>query len=68
MSDPNGQPDLEPGDRVRVRDDLGGFFRPRVRRGTVGIVIARTDDSRLAVSFQGHDLVELVDPDQLGPV
>jgi hypothetical protein len=59
------QPRLDSGDRVRLRADLGGFFRPRVRRGTTGIVVAPADDSRYWVHFTGDNDTELVRRDLL---
>lgn len=59
------QPHLESGDRVRLRADLGGFFWPRIRRGTTGIIIAPAADSRYRVHLTGDNDTELVPGDLL---
>jgi hypothetical protein len=52
------------GDVVVAHEDIRGFFRRRVRRGTRGIVAGRTPVDELEVHFDGHD-VELVAPKRL---
>lgn len=42
---------LDLGDRVRAACGLGGVLRPKVRRGTPGVVVGRADDGRLIVHF-----------------
>jgi hypothetical protein len=54
-------PRFEVGDRVVAISDIGGVWRPRVRRRTRGIVIARAPGGELEVHFDG-DRKELVDP------
>jgi len=49
------------GDRVAAAVDIGGIWRPRVRRATVGIVIARAPGGELEVHFEGGGR-ELVEP------
>ena len=64
---PSGQPappSLGVGDVVVAEEDIRGFFRRRVRRGTRGIVAGRTPANELEVHFDGHD-VELVAPKRL---
>ena len=65
VPDTDPRPRWETGDRVRLREDLGGFFRPRVRRGTDGIVVALAEDRSVWVRFDGDKYTELVPPDQL---
>jgi hypothetical protein len=57
-------PRFEIGDRVVANTDIGGLFRPRVRRHTPGIVIARAPGGDLEVHFRG-ERTELVDPRKL---
>jgi hypothetical protein len=57
-------PTLGVGDVVVAHEDIRGFFRRRVRRGTRGIVAGRTPADELEVHFDGHD-VELVAPKRL---
>lgn len=50
-------PDLESGDRVVARNNLGGFLRASVPRGTLGIVTVRAPDGTLTVQFDnGREL------------
>ncbi len=65
-------PELDVGDRVVAVHHLGGFVRPKVRRGTAGVVVERSPDGTLQVSFaSGHTLalhpddVSLPDPRDL---
>lgn len=53
MSDEDaGPPPLfDVGDRVVAADGVGGMFRPRVRRGERGIVVAREAAGELRVRF-----------------
>jgi hypothetical protein len=57
---------FEVGDRVMARVDIGGIFRPRVRRDTRGVVAGRTPAGELEVHFDGGGL-ELVVPERLAP-
>jgi hypothetical protein len=57
---------FEVGDRVIARVNIGGIFRPRVRRDTRGVVAGRTPAGELEVHFDGGGL-ELVDPERLTP-
>jgi hypothetical protein len=69
---PDRLPELDVGDRVVAVHHLGGFIRPKVRRGSPGVVVARTPDGTLQVTFTtGHtlalapDAVALPDPGDL---
>ncbi|WP_143051374.1 hypothetical protein [Rhodococcus koreensis] len=58
-----GEP-LDVGDRVLAAADLGGFLRPRIRRGTPGVVIGCRFDGLLAVHF-ANGRVQHASPDEL---
>ena len=65
-------PSFDVGDRVLVVGNIGGLFRPRVREGTPGIVIARGVDDQYTVAFglrteavAGHKLI--ASPDRAQP-
>ena len=50
-----GRPSFEVGDRVVAARHIGGQFRPRVRRGETGIVVACAHGGELEVHFaNGH--------------
>ena len=57
---------FELGDRVVATHDLGGFWRPRVRRGSLGIVIGYRIGGTLLVHFTLADLV-VEDNEVVGP-
>jgi hypothetical protein len=59
--DTNG---FETGDRVLAAHDIGGMFRPRVPRGSAGIIIELTGHGRLIVHFTGKHRV-IVDTDDV---
>ncbi|WP_037232040.1 hypothetical protein [Rhodococcus wratislaviensis] len=58
-----GEP-LDLGDRVIAAVDLGGFLRPRIRRGTRGVVIGCGFDGLLTVHF-ANGRVQHASPDEL---
>lgn len=60
-------PDVDVGDRIIAAVDLGGLFRGRIRRRTQGIIIGRTPDGRVIVTF-GTRLTYTVRTFELTPV
>jgi hypothetical protein len=50
---------FETGDRVLAAHDIGGMFRPRIPRGTGGIIIELTPHGRLVVHFTGGHRVTI---------
>ncbi|ELB93677.1 hypothetical protein Rwratislav_07750 [Rhodococcus wratislaviensis IFP 2016] len=59
----SGEP-LDIGDREIAAADLGGFLRPRIRRGTPGVVIGCTSNGLLTVHF-ANGRVQHASPDEL---
>lgn len=57
-------PRFDVGDRVVAVENIGGFLRPRVAKGSRGIVIAVLPDFNLRVRFD-TDVIEVVRPPQL---
>jgi hypothetical protein len=64
QQDSAGAPDFAPGTRVLAAVKIGGLFRARVPRDTLGVVIAGAPGGLLEVHFD-QDRTELVRPDQL---
>ena len=48
---PDRRPELDVGDRAVAVQHLGGFIRPKVRRGTAGTVVERSPEGTLRVTF-----------------